>query len=128
MAGHPTRLRLLASALLAVPLGVLLLFGLGEMAEGDLSGVQHLVEAAPLLVLLVAGWRFPRAAGVALLVLGPGLLAVWVLLIATGTFRPPVAGTAPLAMKALLWLAVPLTLFAPPTLAGWLLVRSSKGA
>ncbi len=29
------------------------------MVGGELSGAQHLVEAAPLLLLLVAAWRYP---------------------------------------------------------------------
>ncbi len=44
----PARLKLAASALLAVPITVLLVFAVGEVAAGDLTGLQHLLQALPL--------------------------------------------------------------------------------
>jgi hypothetical protein len=57
-----------------VPLGlqvaILLLFGVGEMASGDLSGAGHLLPAAATGLLGLLAWRRPLEGGVALLVVG----------------------------------------------------------
>jgi hypothetical protein len=57
-----------------VPLGlqvaVLLLFGVGEMASGDLSGAGHLLPAAAAGLLGWLAWRRPLEGGGALLVVG----------------------------------------------------------
>ena len=116
----PTRLKLAASALLAVPTAVLLLFAVGEMADSDLSGAQHLVQAAPLLLLLIAAWRYPRAAGIALLGLGALLFAVWLVFVLTE--RSP----APQGISILMWAGAGLILFVPPLVAGWLLLKAGR--
>ena len=57
-----------------VPLGlataVLLLFGVGEMASGDWSGVGHLIPAALIGLLMWLGWKRPLWSGILLLILG----------------------------------------------------------
>jgi cytochrome bd-type quinol oxidase subunit 1 len=106
-------LKVAALLLLAVPAAVLAAFAIGETAGGDVSGLQHVPEAAALLVLLVAGWRYPRATGAILLVLGSVLFAVW--------FVFAVANLNPLAV-----VVTALILFAPPIVAGWLLYRAGS--
>ncbi len=44
-----------------------LVFAVGEMAGGDIAGIQHLPPAAVLGALLWLGWTRPRAAGIVLL-------------------------------------------------------------
>ncbi len=106
----PDRRKLVAMLLLLVPTGVLAAFAIGETAGGDVSGLQHVPEAAVLLVLLVAAWRYPRITGVVLLALGGVLFAVWLAF--------ALMNLAPVAI-----VVTALILFAPPVVAGWLLYR-----
>ena len=52
-----------------IPLGlqslVLALFGFGEMASGDLSGVGHLFPLAATLMLALLSWKRPIEGGIA---------------------------------------------------------------
>ena len=73
------RFRTFGLACLVLPAAVLLLFGAGEIFEGDLSGAQHLIEIAVIAATGWAAWRWPFAVG-QLLMLGGALVAVaWVL-------------------------------------------------
>jgi len=112
----PNRLKIAASALLVVPIAVLLLFTAGEVAGGDVSGVQHLAQAAPLILLLVAGWRYPRTAGIALLALGILVLGLWLFFLLRGGPSTSGAGLA----------AAGIVLFAPPLVAGWLFLKAGR--
>ena len=57
-----------------VPLGLqvafLLLFGIGEMASGHLSGAGHLLPAAASALLALLAWMRPLEGGVALIIAG----------------------------------------------------------
>ncbi len=112
----PSGSKLAASALLGAPIAILLLLGLGEMAGGDVTGVQHLVEVVPLLLLLIAAWRWPRVAGIALVCIGSIVLLVWAVLAVTASERA----------SPTVWAIVGLGLFFPPLLAGSLLLRGSS--
>lgn len=59
------------AALMLVGLGIafFLIFALGELAGGEISGVQHLPPAALLGALLWLGWKRPHAAGIIVLLL-----------------------------------------------------------
>jgi len=52
-----------------VPLGlqvaISLVFGIGEMASGDLSGAAHLLQAAVITLLGVLAWMRPLEGGIA---------------------------------------------------------------
>lgn len=61
--------KIAALVLLVLGLAFYLSFALGEIAAGDITGIQHLLPAAILAVLLVIVSRHPRRAGIALLVL-----------------------------------------------------------
>jgi cytochrome bd-type quinol oxidase subunit 1 len=67
-------------ALLLLPLGILLLFTIGEAVSGDVEGLQHLVQAAPLVLLAVAAWRWPTPIGAILIAVGIGLGVVYVVI------------------------------------------------
>jgi cytochrome bd-type quinol oxidase subunit 1 len=113
------RQKLIALALLAVPAVGLLLFTFGEMFGGNITGVQHIPEAALLFLIMAAAWRYPREVGAVLLSIGSLLLAVWLFWVLTQ--REP----APREADILMWVAATLILFAPPLVAGSLLLRSS---
>jgi hypothetical protein len=114
----PTRLKLAASVLLAVPIALLLLFTIGEMTGGDLSGAQHIVQVAPLLLLLIAGWRYPRLAGIALLGLGVLLLVIWLVFVVVEGERGEIV----------MWVGAGLLLFVLPLTAGWLFLKAGRTA
>lgn len=116
----PTRLKLAASALLTVLVTVLLAFAIGEVAGGDLSGLQHLLQALPLLLLLAAAWRYPRPAGLALIGVAMVLLPVWLLLVFTD--RDPALRDIPIMR----WAGTGALFFLPPLVAGWLLFRAGR--
>jgi hypothetical protein len=112
----PKALRAISIVLLVVPLVVLLILGIAEMVAGDVTGAQHFVMAAPLVLLLLAAWRHPRFAGNMLLVVGTVLLAAWlVLVIGRGIERGEILAYALTAVLV----------FGPPLLAGWL-VRQTE--
>jgi hypothetical protein len=113
-------LKTIAAALIAVPAIALLALGIGEMAGGEPSGVQHLPEAAVLLALLVLAWRRPAFAGRLLVGLGGVLFVLWLALVLTR--RDVDIWSAEL----LGWVVAAVVLFAGPVVAGVLLVRAAR--
>ena len=75
-----------ALVLLAVPIGFQLLFAIGEVAGGDLTGLTHGVLALPLIALAVAALRRPTLAGAILLGLGVPIAIGYLLLVANRDF------------------------------------------
>ncbi|MGD9932308.1 MAG: hypothetical protein AB7T37_01205 [Dehalococcoidia bacterium] len=113
------QLRLIAMALLAVPAGILLALGVGELVGGDISGVQHLPEAAILVGLMALAWWRSRTAGRVLVVAAPLLYLLWFVWMAF--VRNDEGDESPL-----MWAATGAMLFLPPLVAGGLLLRSSR--
>lgn len=99
--------------LLLVPIGLLLLLGIGEMAGGDISGIQHIVEVAVLVSLAVIAWKRPRIGGTILVGLG-ALLAILYVVAVDGRFP--------------LWalLITELMLFGPAIVSGLLLLTAAQ--
>lgn len=115
----PRRMRLAAMTLLGVPVGLLLLMGFGEMGGGDISGIQHIPEAAVLLALMWAAWRFPWRAGEVLIAGSMLLFGAWLLLVVSqGNGNNP----------AWAWTVAGLILFVPPLAAGVLLMLSTRNS
>jgi hypothetical protein len=111
MAPVPHRkLKVAALVLLGLPAAVLVLFLAGETVGGDATGLQHLVQLAPLAILGGVAWRYPRAGGLALIVIGLVLAVLY----------PWVFGGFPLSTVVL----VEMLLFAPPIVAGLLFVAA----
>jgi len=100
------------TALVPLGLGVAfyLAFALGEMAGGDITGLQHLLPAAILALLLWVAWRRPRRAGIVLLVLAVPFDAAYIALLVVRDL-PPV------------WALV---VALPPVVTGLLLVRAGR--
>jgi hypothetical protein len=100
-------IRIAGLVLAAIPLGILLLFAIGETTGGVLYGLQHLVEAVPLAVLAFVAWRWPGVGG-PLLAGTSALLGAMFFVATSGRVSPGITvGTA-------------LLFFAPPLVAGLL--------
>jgi hypothetical protein len=48
----------------------LLFMGFGEIVSGDYSGMQHLIPAVVIMLMMWAGWKKPFVSGIAMCVLG----------------------------------------------------------
>lgn len=103
-------LKKIAMGLLLIPTAILLLFTFGETFGGDLSGLSHLLQLAPLALLIFLAYKKPRIGGILLLAIG----------LALGVLYPL---TAPFKLQTIL--IVETLLFLPPVLAGALLILST---
>lgn len=103
-----TRVKIAGVALLLVPIGLLLLFAIGEGPEG----VQHLVQLAPLLALALLAWYRPRLGGALIAAGGLGLALAY-----------PFVFHAPLGTT----LGVIALFFGPAILAGVLFLLAGAG-
>jgi hypothetical protein len=96
-----------------VPPGLSLLilaaFAFGETASGDWSGLGHLVQAVPIVLLMWLGWKRPLWGGILLLLLG---------FFTAITFSDALRGPE--------WLAPFLILVAPLLLSGLLLLWAAR--
>jgi hypothetical protein len=115
-----TRLKLAASALIAVPAALLLALAIGEMAGGEASGIQHVPEAAALLLLLVAAWRYPHVTGLLLVAIGVIVFTLWLVLIVTS------ADIDWHSIEILGWIGAGLMVFALPVVGGLLLIKAAR--
>jgi hypothetical protein len=64
-----THLKRAGLALLTIPILILVGLAVGELAGGDISGLQHVVQVVPLAVLAWVAWRRPLWGRMALVVL-----------------------------------------------------------
>lgn len=104
-------LKKIGVGLLFIPLSILLLFTFGEVFSGDMSGLSHLIQAAPLLLLILFSIKKPYTGGLLLLIAGFVLGVLYVI-------------WAPLEPQTIL--IVESLLFLPPIISGLLLVLSSR--
>ena len=102
--------KIAALALLGLGAAFCLSFAVGELAGGDISGVQHVPPAAVLGALMYVGWKRPRTAGMILLALAVPLGAAYVALL--------IARDLPLTWALLVAL--------PPVATGVLLLRAGR--
>ncbi len=97
-----------ALVLMGVYAAFLLLFAVGEMASGDISGAQHLVPVLIIIVLVILARRRPVAGGAALVAIGV-LASVLYFVAVRGdvAFRVQAVliGGAPFLVSGLLFLA-----------------------
>lgn len=101
-------LKIIALVFPALTVAVLLLFMLGETIGGDWSGLGHLLQAAPILLLMWLGWKRPLWGGIFLLVLS---FIAW--------------HSLPDAQRGSEWLAPFLIIIAPLLLSGILLLGTA---
>ena len=102
------RSKIAAFALLGLGGAFYLTLALGELAGGDVGGIQHLPPVLLLAALVWLAVRRPRAAGITLLALAVLLGALFVVLLL-------VDGAS---------LVATLLVVLPPIVTGWLLVRA----
>jgi hypothetical protein len=55
---------------LLIPIALLLLFTIAETVGGDISGLGHLIQLAPLIILAIVAWKRPSLAGKIIIVIG----------------------------------------------------------
>jgi peptidoglycan/LPS O-acetylase OafA/YrhL len=104
------RAKIAALVLLALGVAFYLLFTVGELAGGDVSGIQHLPPVLGLAGLAWLSWRRPTIAGIALLALAVPLGMAYVAIL--------VARDLPLTWA--------LEIALPPIVTGLLLVRAGR--
>jgi hypothetical protein len=97
--------------LLIIPLGVLFLFAFGEVFSGEISGFQHLVQAAPIIILAFLAYKKPFVGGLLLLIAGLTLGILYAL-------------RAPFNFQTIV--LAELLLFVPPAISGSILILSSS--
>jgi hypothetical protein len=105
-----SRTKLTALVLLGLGIVFYLMFAVGEMAGGDVSGIEHVPPAVILAVLFWAAWKHPLMAGIVLLALAVPLAIAYVVVL--------VVNDLPLTWA--LWIAL------PPVLTGFFLVRAGR--
>jgi hypothetical protein len=64
------RLKIVALIFPGLVVAILLLFAFGETIGGDWSGLGHLIQATPIVLLMWLGWKRPLWGGIFLLLLG----------------------------------------------------------
>jgi len=107
-----TQLKIAGMVFLAIPILILAGFAVGEMAGGDITGIQHVVQLTPLVLLGWLAWKRPLWGGTALI----GLAVIF-----TGLYFLVIHGF-PLP-TVILTVAF---LFAAPFLAGILFVVAAR--
>ena len=63
------QLKIAGMVFLAIPILILAAFAVGEMTGGDIFGLQHIVQLAPLALLAWLAWKRPLWGGAALIAL-----------------------------------------------------------
>jgi len=101
-------LKIIALIFPGLAAAILLLFAFGETAGGDWSGLGHLIQVVPIVLLMWLGWKCPLWGGIFLLLLG---------LLASQSFSDALRGPG--------WLAPFLILIAPMLLSGILLLGAA---
>ena len=62
--------RVIGYCFLAIPTIILLLFFFGEVFGGDITGFIHLVQLIPIIIIIFVLWKWPKAGGIILIILG----------------------------------------------------------
>lgn len=102
----------LATAILLIPSVFLLMFVVGEMTAGSITdGASHLIQLAPIIILLLLGWKYPRAVGY-ILITGAIILGIMY------------AVNNPFPLVTIV--VVETILFLPLVIAGILFIKSRK--
>lgn len=79
------KLKIAGLLFLCFPLLIIIILGIGEMTGGMLSGIQHFVQAVPLVVLGYFAWKKPSIGGKTLIVIS-SILTILYLIYPPGGF------------------------------------------
>lgn len=107
------QLKVAGLILLLIPIAFLLLFTIAETVGGDISGLGHLIQLAPLVILAIFAWKKPDLGGKILVVIAV-LLAIIYLALVVPRFEGR-AGSGVL-----------LLVFLPPVISGLLFIVSAR--
>lgn len=69
--------KIAGAVILLVPVVMFLIFTIGEVVGGDISGLQHLVEAGAIALVALFAWRWPALVGGFLVIIGASLSALY---------------------------------------------------
>ncbi|MFC1625889.1 hypothetical protein ACFL1Q_02525 [Patescibacteria group bacterium] len=108
---HKTSFNKTAMFLLIIPLGFLALFTVGELFSGDISGLSHLIQAAPIIFLIYLSSKKPIIGGLLFITISL-TLGIWYAL------------SVPFNLLTIL--LVETLLFVPPLISGILLITSLR--
>lgn len=107
------QLKITAVTLLLIPLVLLFMLAIGELVGGELPGLEHILQALPLVLLTYVAWRFPNKGG-------KFIFSIAVLLGILYVFYPPIG--FPLEFR----LINSFILFGPAALAGIIFITASQ--
>lgn len=69
--------RKIGLGLLVIPVGFISLFLVGELIGGDITGLGHLIQLIPLIILWLLARKFPHIIGMVLQILGTILFVLY---------------------------------------------------
>ncbi len=110
--GFIPRSRYVGYGLLLIPIIFLMMFAVGEILGREPSGIVHIIQIVPLIVLGILARKYTTVAGVSLIITSLSLSAYYFLSMNQMTF----------------WAAVLVegVLFLPPFLAGLFFIRIAR--
>lgn len=109
----PKSLKIAGLGILCISLVLLLVLGVGEMSGGIYSGLQHFIQAIPIVLFMYLAWVKPKIGGIILILISIVLALLYL-------FFPPVG------MPSIYRIENTLLLFSPLLLSGTLFLRSSQ--
>lgn len=74
------KLKKIGLSILSIPTLFILMFLIGETIGGDITGIGHLFQIIPLIILGLIAYKFPFIGGIFLTVIGATLLALYTIL------------------------------------------------
>lgn len=113
------QLKIAGLVILLFPIAFLLLFTIAETVSGDISGLGHLIQLAPLVILAIFARKKPDLGGKIFVVIGV-LLAIIYLAIAI----PRTVGREGMGIGVLI--GTMLLFFVPPIISGLLFIVSAR--
>lgn len=109
--------------ILLIPIAILLLFTIAETVGGDISGLGHLIQLAPLVILAIFAWKKPDLGGKILVVIAVSLAIIG----GAPVFLFRAMSEEGMGIGALIsTMLFMLLLFVPPIISGLLFIASAR--
>ncbi|MBU1166890.1 hypothetical protein KKC60_00585 [Patescibacteria group bacterium] len=77
LAGENKRLKAIGLSVLLIPTLFFLIFLVGETVGGDISGISHILQIIPIIVLGIIGLKYPYIGGLILTIIGTILFILY---------------------------------------------------